>query len=234
MLIKKINKLFYGKYPYKVSTFSKGASLLVHCGYDFVEKFCNDPKQTEARNYLWKRTRFSQEQKDDLKRYSNKVNKYVINEDQKDIKTRAEMSYVDFYTTDYALYQEIQAETKEWIREIAEPASQADLDFMKVNGTKKLLVDQLPHGKYEYKISLKTNISSDKRQTLINWLGRYKQEQIHVSKETSRWLRNERKWANEPFLYVNNGPMLSLVGMFLTGNIRKVDNYILRSSVAKE
>ena len=234
MLIKKINKLFYGKYPYRIETKTRGAGLLVRRGYDYINDFCNSNRVEFSSAYQWRGEKFTRDDKNNLQDYINVAHHYILNDAGHDIKVRAEGSKIQFYVADYVLYNEMQRNMFRFIREINEPNSQEELDFMLSNGAKKCLVDELPHGTYEYKVTLASNITVSKRASFINWLCRYPEEKVKLTKETSRWLRNERRWMYQPFLYVKDAPMLSMLGMYISGHVQRVDQYIVRSSITTE
>jgi hypothetical protein len=175
---------------------------------------------------------FSKIDKDILLEYAETIKPYL--EKDNEIKKRTEGSVISFFIEDKPTYDKISQHMFRWISEVHEPGSQEDLDFLLANGAKKILVDEIPYGKYNYKVTLKCDLAVNRRSDFFSWLSKYTEDTFKVSKETARWLKNERKWSADPFIYVSNSSMLTMMGMYVSGHIRRIDQYVLRSSIHTE
>jgi len=118
---------------------------------------------------------------------------------------------------------------EEFIIEVVEPGSQEELDLLTKNTAKKVVCDDLPHKLYRYKISIKATTPPNIRTSFKSWISNYG-ENIKTSGSTDRWFTSLRNYG-QPFIYVKDSPMLSMVSLFLGGNISKIEEYVPRSSI---
>jgi len=56
-------------------------------------------------------------------------------------------------------------------------------------------------------------------------------DSISYSGKTTRWLSGINTYYPEPFIYIKDGPTLSIALLILGNECRKVEEYILRSSI---
>jgi hypothetical protein len=219
----KISKLFYNKWPYKIECTLPGAwaastSRLNNKAFD---EWVNTVDKVHPM--------FPQ---------GIKVNKPVVKEvrdvimqfQDKDIKLRGEKEHLRIYCKDNAVFSEMTIALEKWITKTWEPTSEEELGFFLSNDTRKTVVDKLPHDKYRYRLTLKEKIPDDVRKNFYDWSKKYS-TQILISKGTSEWMNLTKKWSFSPFMYVTDDKMLTLIGIYLGGEIKHIKEFILRENI---
>jgi len=227
----KTNKLFYNKWPFKVETYIKGASKVYYNGvYDVIEWAANRVKQPrwESDVGFWGRKHNSGIDKIELGKYALAVEPYLA--DRKDIKVRCEGSHLNLFTDDKDLLEKIRADLYPWIMSITSPSSDEELAFLIDNGHKKVLCNKLPWDKYQYKVFFKNSFETTQRSNFYTWTDRYGAK-IEIADSTDRWLQGKKYYVQDPFIYVEDSKMLSMVLLYLGNNVKKVQEFILRNSI---
>jgi hypothetical protein len=221
--IQKLNssKLFYNKWPYKVECRQVGASRIVHSGVDVVREWCATGKGMHI-----DRLSALQINKADYLEFTNSVAPFLSNPD---VKIRVEGSHFNLFCTDKSILETIDNDLSKWIRKISGPTTDEELAFMLSNGHKKILRDVFPKEKYKYRIYFKSKFPADKRAMFVTWADKYG-DKLDISETSRRWLVSSRHYAQDPFMYVEDDKMLSMVGMYLSGYIKKVEEFILRET----
>ena len=108
--------------------------------------------------------------------------------------------------------------------------SRSYVKTMETSDAKKVLCKELPHGIYRYKVFLRTNISSNIKNSFFNWQLNYNHK-ILTPKSVEKWLLYGRYYSSSPYIYVDNASNLSMVGLFLGNGILRVEEFIPRSSI---
>jgi hypothetical protein len=98
------------------------------------------------------------------------------------------------------------------------------------NSSKKVICDDFPKGKYRYKIYIKTKMTVNTRERFQSWMGNYG-DKFDVATSTSKWLSGNKKWVQDPFFYIEDQHMLSMVGMYLGDNVKRVEEFIPRNKI---
>jgi hypothetical protein len=130
---------------------------------------------------------------------------------------------------DVNVLEEIDNALFPWIRTVSGPTTAEELAFLLSNGHKKILRDTLPKEKYKYRVYFKSKFPIDKRSSFVVWADTYG-EKIEISETSKLWLLGSRQYAQDPFMYVEDDKMLSMVGLYLSGYVSKVEEFILRES----
>ena len=235
MLTKKINKLFFNEYPFRIKTKSKGANLLIRQGFEKVVAFCaSNNEKFHFTRFGLQGQQFTPNDKSRLLKYSESVLRWTCDAKDNGIKIYCALNTINLYFKDEDLYRKAIVDLKPWISELNEPGSQEELDYMYANGAKQILVDKLPHDGYEYRVFLKENLSANKRSSILDWINRCPDGAVKPSKSTVDYLAQSRYYNWNPFLYINNSQNLTLLGLVGSGTIRRVERFVLRSSVLEE
>ena len=218
----KSSKLFYNKWPYKVECRQAGASRIVHSGVDVVREWCATGKGMllnthESRNL----------DKAVYLEFANLVAPYISNPN---VKVRVEGSHFNLFCTDKSILEAIDKDLNKWIRKISGPTTDEELEFLLTNGHKKILRDVLPKEKYKYRIYFKSKFPVDKRASFMTWADKYGSK-LEISGTSKYWLAGSRHYVQDPFMYVEDDKMLSMAGMYLSGYVKKVEEFILRENV---
>jgi hypothetical protein len=202
------NSLFYGKYPYKITCRVPGGR--------WRNKF--------TKNYWYPETNSEDEK--------NGADFYKVSEkyyQDKSIKIRTEHSLTSFYFKDESFIETMKTELKRWIREIHQPASSLDQEFL-LNNPKKVVCDFYPKKKYRYCVYIKNTMPASKRQSFYDWFVKNNNDNMSITGSTQRWLQ-QRKNYGEFYIRVEDEKTLLLVNMFLSEYITKTVEYVLRNSI---
>ncbi len=224
MKIQKLSssKLFYNKWPYKVECTLRGASRVARNNLDELKSWCNC--EPNAPRYLGVGDRNIN--KAELLQFITVVEPFL----KDNLQIRTEGSHFNLFCKDTTTLNSIEAALRPWIRKICGPNTEEELNFLLENGHKKRLCDKLPKGKYNYKVFFKIKLPEDKRMAFSVWAENYS-EKIEIAGLSDLWLKGIKKYKQDPFMYVEDEKTLSMVGMFLSGYIKKVEHFIPRNSV---
>jgi hypothetical protein len=136
------------------------------------------------------------------------------------------------YFNDASILDKLDKKSYEYVYQITSPENKLIADFISSN-KKYIICKKLPHdGKYQFKITLKSNISSDDRSILLNWLLNYPSEQYLLTPATKRWLQSQRIYLSVPYFYVKDSAMVTLASMVLSNSVVKIEEYILKSDIS--
>lgn len=218
----KSSKLFYNKWPYKIECIQYGASRIIHAGLEITRSWCNGSKSFQYDNWEKK-----QGDKTQLLKFIEAVEPFLKDQD---LQIRVEGSHFNIFCKDPELVTEIDERLFPWIRRISGPTTQEELAFLLSNGHKKILCDQLPKGMYQYRIFFKSNWPAEKRLSFLEWSANY-DSKLQLSGVSEAWILGKRKWAQDPFMYVYDDKMLSMLGLYLGGYVKKVEEFIPRENV---
>ena len=217
MKIHKTNKLFYGKYPFRIEIQINGGDVLARNRHN-LDKTLKNISST------WRYKDFSQKSVDNLRRYLIKYNEL----DQKKFKQRVEGQYIKFYTENRTDHELICDKLNEWVTECHEPENDDDLDklFSKKN---VVLRKRLPHGKFRYKLFLKNRIPQSRRESFLNWLNNYLDD-IYMTGLTRRYLQGSNRYSEGYVIYIKDEKLLLMMGLFLGTDIKKIEEFVLRDT----
>ena len=203
----KISKLFYNKWPFKVSCVISHARLVT-----------GRPRYYGAK--------LTAEQETNIEEFKNAW----ATLSKEEIHHRAEFSHFNIFCSTRATLDLIISKLKPWISIVSEPASDEELEFLIENGHKIRVCEKYPSRKYHYRIYLKTKMSAQLRKSFLDWSIKYNGK-IKPSKITEKWLVGTRYWISDPFCYVQDSATLSMVGLFLGNDIKLVEKFVLRTSI---
>lgn len=145
----------------------------------------------------------------------------------KQLQVRHEGSHLNLFCNDYAILEKIDELLCSYITKISGPTTQEEADYLLENGSKKILCDKLPKDNFKYRIYFKYHWQEDKRTLFYQWSEKNK-DKIIVSPTSKLWLSGKRKWAQDPFAYVKDDKSLSMIGLQLTGYVKKVEQFVER------
>lgn len=220
MLKNKINKLFFGKWPYKIELKIKGASIISKRGIDFTKAWClNDRRQPITGMY-------ADVDPVSLYRFVLQLEPFLENQHQ----SRAESRSFYYYTDDESVIDEMNKVFKDNVVGVWGPQTKEELDFLTVS-KKKVLCDTLPYSKYHYKVILKTSIPTANKASFWQWISQYGEEEVKMADATTRWLTGRKPWIETPFFYLKDSKLLMLAGIYLSNHILRVDEYIPRYTI---
>lgn len=222
----KTNRLFYGKWPYKICTSVPGANLVVLKGIEDTRKYCSSNKQpwdfTGYQSFVYRRA----VSKATLLRYVNLLEPYI----NQNIKLRAEKDSINIFVNDHTLYLDIQRSLKEFVLAVYEPDNTAELEtLLDTNGV--IICNHYPLKKYQYKVYLKSSMPASARTSFYNWAIKFQDTQIHINKGTEQFLCLHRRAWRDHYLYLQDKKMITMVALAAQGHIGKIEEFVLRSSI---
>jgi hypothetical protein len=159
--------------------------------------------------------------------FINAVEPFI--ERKEEIQIRVEGAHFNLFCKDPAILEEIDNALSKWVHKIVGPTTLEELEFMMSNGHKKILRDELPKLKYRYRVFFKSKFPADKRSSFLVWANKY-YDKIEISDSSYDWLKGTKWYVQDPFMYVEDDKMLSMAGLFLSGYIKKVEEFILREN----
>lgn len=218
----KSSKLFYNKWPYKVECIQPGASKIIRYPNWMIKSWCNDG--SSARFSEWDNRHID---KASLLAFFDAATPFLENEN---LQIRAEGSHFNIYCKDTILLEEINKGLNRWIKNIWGPTTNEEYEFLMSNGHKKILRDALPKGLYRYKVYFKNRWPKEKRQAFYSWSKKFT-DKVEISCTSKLWINGEKMYVQDPFMYVADDKMLSMIGMFSSGYVKKVEEFILRENV---
>jgi hypothetical protein len=221
------SKLFYNKWPYKIECYISGASRLRWAGVDQTKDFCLG----EPAPALWRwqsNDKLSKENKAQLLAFTTGLEPFLTLKDQ--LQTRVEGRHYNIFCKDPVLLENIYKAVAPWVERISGPTTEEELNYMLDNGHKKILRDILPKDGYKYKVYLKESWSTESRAAFAEWAAKFPNT-INISKSSKKWLDGGQRWLYNPFMYVKDEKTLTMVGLFASGNVKRVEEFILRENL---
>jgi hypothetical protein len=222
----KSSKLFYNKWPYKIACSIQGANRLTYLGVESVREYCSG-KRTDAMPYWMRNSKSSKEDKAQLLLFTNNVEPFLIIKDQ--VQIRAEGRHFNIFCKDPVLLETIHTAVEPWVIGVYGPTTKEELDFMLDNGHKKILRDVLPKDGFRYKVYFKYLWNEDARREFSIWADKFP-DKISISDGSRKWIRGD-SWTYYPFMYVKDDKTLSMVGLMISGHVKKVEEFILRENL---
>lgn len=221
---KKTHKLFYGEYPYKIVTITKLASHLRYKSVSEIIEYCQHPLDTKPWAAYLRTERISKTDRDNFIEYCTVLSKYV----DKSLKTRIESGAVTYFIKDKNTYQSMLQDFKSSVYEYWEPENDDVLSLLSAN-KKTVICNEYPHGKYKYKLTLKP-FKGTAGSNLLEWVDKYTEDKIYVPKGSRNYLKDNHPYY-DPYIYVRDEKMLMLINFASSGNVRRCEEFILRSSI---
>jgi hypothetical protein len=215
----KTHKLFYNKWTHKIQCEIKGAWSV----NTLILKMINNNNSFKD---VWiPRDTDGPELKKFVKAWTNFKGQ--------DLQVRSEYTHFNVFCNDAGLVKKIKTTMKPWIVGITEPANKQEYEFLTSNSSKKVLCDNFPKGKYQYRIYLNTKMPFESRTKFYEWAIRYG-DQFNISNTTINWLIGKKYYMQDPFFYIENGPLLTMIGLYLGNNLKRIEEFIPRSNINTE
>jgi len=215
----KTRKLFYGKWPYKIECYLKGSSNIARLGLLRTTSWLSG---SGTDNWIWKGA-----DKADIEKFVKKVAPFMNTEDTR---IRVEGAHFNIFIKDKTYADNVIKELTPWIQRITEPGSDEEYEFLVNNTAKKIICNELPKGKFRYRIYIRERMKIDSRQKFYEWTNRYT-DKFDISKTTVKWLTGVRGYTQDPFLYLEKHSDLSMVSLYLGENIKRIEEFIPRTNI---
>lgn len=213
MLNHRTKKLFYGKWPYKIATWIKEGNTLRPLTPPNVSHYLKFDKNLSA------------DERDKLIDFCNRYSKFY----NENYKVRHEGSHVNFFIADKHLFNKIKSTMDIFITDTWEPENDTVLNAL-LDNKKLVVVDDLPHNRYTSKIILR-KMPHNKRENFVKLLKKYTVGQILMSSCTEDYLLGKRLYMQDPFIYIEDDKMLTMLALAADGYIKKTEKFVLKSSI---
>ena len=198
--IKKVNKKFYNKWCYKTTLYVPGIAILrMYKNTNMESLFLNNNPRPiiSTENKAW----------------NNKdliivLDSFLSALDKNAWAKRIERDYIDLYTNDKNIYDDINLIFKDCIHKSYIPDPNMDLENDNIIRVKKL-----PHSKYQYKVFLlphKMKNISDKK-SYLEWV--QKQSGIKISNSVVHWFINTSWNWDRRYIWVEDKNSLLLLNL---------------------
>ena len=221
------SKLFYNKWPYKIECYIIGASRLRWQGVETTKEFCLG--KSTPRLWNWQSNdKLNKEDKDALLTFTTGLEPFLTLKDQ--LQTRVEGRRYNIFCKDRILLENIYNAVAPWVQQVSGPTTEEELDYLLDNGHKKILRDILPKDGHKYKVYLRESWSLEGRAAFAEWADKFPNT-INISKSSKKWLDGGQRWLYNPFMYVKDEKTLTMVGLFASGNVKRVEEFILRENL---
>lgn len=218
---KKTKKKFYNKYIYKVTLNLPGVSSLRY--YSLSELFTIDAEQFADTKYPWKY--------ETLKKFKNNEDAWFSLEtilhryNKKEWQKRIEGEYVDFYTNNIDLYNDLCTNFPTNVAVRYQPKKGLENELLNLD--KVIFVSKLPHDKYNYKVFLTPHkISSyEEKKSIVDWF-QTKIPSITFTDSIKRWVLETTQNFDRRYIYVDSEQTLLLLKLRAPMLVGSVYNYI--------
>jgi hypothetical protein len=212
----KTNKLFYGKFPYKMVLHCYGGHLISYWNYEKLSKITEMKAKSHGILDI-----------SDFKKFIE-ITKSILD---KGVKSRSERNSISIFFNNIDLYEDTKESLKNWLVEFHAPSSLEELEFLTDNSSKKIICNKLPYDRYQFKVTIKSSMDPNLRQNFKVWADKYG-EKFKFANHTLEWIETGCKgYGWNPMVHVSDSSVLSLVMLFLSSNIGKVHEFVPRSSI---
>ena len=224
----KSSKLFYNKWPYKIECSINGACRITILGIEKSKDWCNGLLSVKPFWIAGNSSATNPVNKLELLAFIKAVEPFIIEKEY--VQVRAEGRHFNIFCKDRVLLDNICIALNHWIIGVSGPTTDAEYEFLIANGHKKILCDNLPKDNYRFRIYLNPKWPGDKRLSFYQWAAKYNNA-IIIADSTKKWLTSDRKWTYTPFMYVKDDKMSTMIGLYASGYIKKVEEFILRENL---
>lgn len=229
MQIQKLNssKLFYNKWPYKIECYILGASRLKWLGVETTKDYCQG--KTTPTLWSWQSNdRLSLKDKSALLEFTTGIEPFLELKEQ--LQVRVEGRRYNIYCKDPVLLEQIYNAVAPWVQTVSGPTTDEELNYMLDNGYKKILRDVLPKEIFQYRIYFKESWETEDRIKFLAWVTK-NNNIVDISRGSKEWLEGKKRWVYNPFIYVKDAHTLTMVGLHSSGNVKRVEEFILRENL---
>ena len=218
----KTSRLFYKKWPFKVECYLKGASRIKYNGVEDVIDWCMGVPGI-GKGLWWEDKSID---KSELLQFATAVQPYL----DKEIQIRVEGAHFNIFCKDQDLLDNITHSLAAWVTAVYEPSNDDAYNYLLDNPGNKVLCEQYPWDGFQYKIILREKMPEDAKMNFLNWIQRYPGK-IRIAGSSLNWIINNKRWMQDPFIYVKDQGTLTMTLLFLGNYCKKTHQYILKSSI---
>jgi hypothetical protein len=221
------SKLFYNKWPYKIECYILGASRVKWLGVETTKDYCQG--KITPTLYSWQNNdRLSKTDKSALLEFTIGLEPFLELKEQ--LQVRVEGRRYNIYCKDRALLEQIYNAVTPWVQRVSGPTTEEELNYLLDNGYKKILRDTLPKDIYQYRVYFKESWNIEDRNKFLEWAMK-NINIIDISRGSKEWLEGTKRWVYNPFIYVKDDKTMTMVGLYSSGNVKRIEEFILRENL---
>jgi len=159
--------------------------------------------------------------------FASRIAKYWDQE----IQVRVENATMSIFCKNEKLFYEMELDLAKWLREIHAPANREELDFLMTQNKRRIVCNMFPYEKYHYRIRLKSTMDIELRKKFKIWIEKYG-DKASIANHTKQWFGNGQSgYGWNPAILIEDSATLSMALLFLGGNARYIEEFVLRSSI---
>ena len=217
---KTTKKKFYNKYIYKITLKLPGASSLRWYNFSQILDICQ--------NGFTDKETWRESAAEEILQNSQvwvKLCMMLNAFDSKSFCKRLEGNYVDLYTNDVNLYEELGKEFTQYVSYRAQPKQGTESTIL--NGNKEIYVNHLPYNKYEYRVYLHPHkLDTNARKGVADWLSK-QVPNVTFTESLYRWLVNTSENYDRRYIQVADNNTLLMLQLRAPNLVGKVFKYII-------
>jgi len=197
-----------------------GGNLMRSNDMNYVSSICLSAKK-EDRVWGWNSRNYND--REDL----HKISSYLANKDQNSWGKRVERNYVDFYTNDQNLFEELSQLLPNRVRHRFAPETQT-LDILDDSVT-SVAVKKYPHDRYKHKVYLLPHKIKNDREAKIKYVEWLKRQcpKVTCTPAIEKWFVNTDWNWDRRYILVEDESMLLMMKLRNSEVVGRVYNYVL-------
>lgn len=219
-LTKLTNRKFYNKWLYKVTIDINGGNLMRSNDMAYIAAVCLTSERSDR---VWGWNSRSYEDRTDL----HKLSTYLASKDKDSWSKRVERNFVDFYTNDEILFDELSDLLPHRIKHRFAPENQTQ-DILN-DSVANLAVKKYPHDRYQHKVYLlphKMKNDKEAKRKYIDWLKK-QMPKVTCTPAIEKWfISTDWNW-DRRYILVEDESMLLMMKLRNSEVVGRVYNYVL-------
>jgi hypothetical protein len=220
-ILKKTNKLFFKKWPFKVTVIYDHASFIRRYNNKLLTNIASG-KFAGYRSFGFKEANSVIVMKIQLASWAEDYQFH----------TRSEGRRLSFFTNDEAFVEILKDEFKNKVVEIVAPENQESLELLK-NNVNIVICEKLPKKNLRYRVYLdgKYSIPSELSENFYRWCEKYN-DKISIPYGLKYYLKAQRDF--KPlgnYFYTSDEKILSMALMFLGKHVQYTEKFVLKSEI---
>ena len=219
LLSKTTKKKFYNKWLYKVSLDLPGYRVFEY--KENIQKIISCESVHDLPTYGYFRQSYLN--RDNLVSFYCFMSVY----DRKSWAQRIERNFVDIYTNDRELFENISMSFSGLVRNRYEP----DLDHLNELDNNRIFVNKYPHNRYQYKVFLRPHKMSRDKEAKSSWIKwvRLQKEKILMSNAVENWFFiTDYNW-DRRYIYVEDEKTLLLLKLRSSDVVGTIHEYHIKN-----
>lgn len=217
---KPTNRKFYGKWLYKVTLRLEGCFLFRNKSIAEIQNFCNEKDPKELRYSIWNKAYNNREQILDVCALLETFDKTAYS-------TRIENNFIDFYSNNETLYNQLSIKFENILKHRFEPDKET-VDMLS-DSKHCISVKKLPKGRYNYRVYLLPHkMSGDKegKQKYISWL-KSQNSKITCTEAVEKWfMHTDWNW-DRRYVLVEDEQTLLMMKLRNSEVVGRIYNFII-------